>query len=380
MIHVMHVITEIERGGAEAMLAKLVAGMDKDRFHNTVVSLTRPGDIAASLRYKGVPVRTLGMRRSIPDPAGLWRLVRLFRSERPDIVQTWLYHADLLGSIAAALAGRTPVVWNIRCSNVVFHRYGRLTRWVVRASAYASAWPQAVIVNSQSGLLWHQALGYRPRRWEVVPNGFDLDRFRPDREAPARLRRDLDIPEQSLVVGHVARVDPMKDHATFLAAARLLAARREDVHFLLVGAGTEALAADGLTGRVHRLGERSDVERLLPGLDVLCLSSAFGEGFPNVLGEAMACALPCIATDVGDAAAIVGDTGRIVPPRDPAALAEAIEALLKEGSEARARLGLAARARIAEHYALPKVIERYQKLYAELANPPPERSLSGSTH
>ncbi len=371
LIHVVHIITGLGRGGAEANLAQLVTRLDAAHFRSVVISLTGEGALGPGIRAARVEVHALGMRRGVIDPRGLGRLVKLLRTIKPDVIQTWMYHADLLGLLASGLAGRPPVVWNVRCSNMDFTRYSRLTRLVVRSLARLSRFPVAVVVNSQAGLGLHESLGYRPRRWALVPNGFDIEKFRPDLAAPARLRATLNIDRDAAVVGHVARVDPMKDHAGFLEAAAQLASQRPMVHVVLVGAGTETLIPRarslGLEGRVHALGERDDVAALMPGFDVLCLSSAFGEGFPNVLGEALACGVPCVTTDVGDAAAIVGDSGRIVPPSDPAALATALLDLIDAGPAARASLGRAGRQRIVDTCALPRIVESYERLYTELA-------------
>jgi len=228
--------------------------------------------------------------------------------------------------------------------------------------------PAAVIVNSEAGRLFHESIGYRPRRWEAIPNGFDTEFFRPAPERRALWRQRLGIGDQAPLIGMVARVDPMKDHATFLAAASRIGAAHAEACFVLAGRGTETLAVpSGLAGRLHALGERDDIATLLPSLDLLVLSSAFGEGFSNVVGEAMACGIPCIASDVGDAASIIADCGTIVPPRDPSALADAVIDWLGRGEDFRRRAGDAARRRILEHYAIAVVVEAYQRLYQTLA-------------
>lgn len=373
-IHVVHVITDLMTGGAEMALARLIGGMDQRRFRSSVVSLTGKDELGADIEAMGVPVHALGMRRGRTSLPALLRLARLLRELRPALLQTWLYHADLAGTIAAWLAGVSPVVWNLRCSDMDLAHYSPVTRWTVRALALGSRMPAAVVVNSDAGRTLHQRAGYKPRRWEVIANGFDLERFRPDREARRRLTRDLGIDEDAVLVANVARVDPMKDHAGLLEAAARVAAERREAHFLLIGAGTAALApavsARGLHGRVHLLGPRRDVERILPGVDMLCLSS-LSEGFPNALGEAMACGVPCVTTDAGDCRQIVGDTGLVVPRRDPAALAGAVLALIDRGRQARAEMGLAARARIAASYSSSATVDKYQQLYGELSRPSP---------
>jgi glycosyltransferase involved in cell wall biosynthesis len=285
-------------------------------------------------------------------------------------VQSWLYHADLLSTLASKYSGSPILIWNVRCSNMDLGQYRSLTRWVQRVLAWRSATPAAVVVNSEAGKRQHERLGYRPRRWDVIPNGFDTQRFRPDSSVRRSVRKEWHVQEDAVIVALVARVDPMKDHAAFLEAAQEVAKARRNVCFFLVGKDTQALApgvaARGLTERTRILGHRSDIECLLPGVDVLCLSSGFGEGFPNVLGEAMSCGVPCVSTDVGDARSIIADTGIVVPAHDPAALAHAIIDLIDRGPAARELLGRAARARVETEYSLASIIDRYAALYSDL--------------
>jgi glycosyltransferase involved in cell wall biosynthesis len=372
MIRIVHVISDLDSGGAEVMLAKLVGGMDRTRFSNTVISLTDRGQLGEQIESSAVSVHTLGMKQGRPDMLALPRLIRLLKSLKPTIVQSWLYHADLLSTLAVKFSGSPTLVWNVRCSDMDLKQYSPLTRWVQRVLAWWSVTPAAVIVNSEAGKQQHERLGYFPLRWDVIPNGFDIERFRPDTSLHLPLRQELKVPQDAVIVALVARVDPMKDHPTFLAAAQEVARARHNVYFLLVGKDTQTLAPaiveKDLTALVRVLGYRSDIECLLPGVDVLCLSSAFGEGFPNVLGEAMACGIPCISTNVGDARSIIGDTGLVVPVRDPASLAHAIIDLIDRGPAARERLGCAARARIESEYSLPRIVDRYTALYSDLSS------------
>jgi glycosyltransferase involved in cell wall biosynthesis len=370
MIRIAHVISGLDTGGAEMMLAKLVAGMDRARFSSTVISLTDKGQLVNQIQSAGVAVYTLGMRRGRPNILALPRLIRLLRTLRPNIVQSWLYHADLLSALAVKYSGSPILIWNVRCSNMDLDQYRSLTRWVQRVLAWRSTTPAAVIANSEAGKQQHERLGYRPRRWDVIPNGFDTQRFHPDSSVRCSVRKEWHVPEDAVVVALVARVDPMKDHTAFLEAAQQVAKARQNVCFFLVGKGTQtlasAVAARGLTNRVRVLGYRSEIECLLPGVDVLCLSSAFGEGFPNVLGEAMACGIPCVSTDVGDARSIIADTGMVVPVRNPAALAHAIIDLIDRGPAGREHLGRTARARIETEYSLARIVDRYTALYSDL--------------
>ena len=360
---VMHVITSLDAGGAEAQLAALVRHVKAQGQENIAVSLVRGGVVAERLRADGIAVFDLGMGRGRPSLKGLLRLMRLIRQHRPDIVQSWMYHADLLAGLALKLSGRrrrTPLIWGVRCSNMDVTRYGRGFRRVVRLCARLSRLPDMVVANSEAGRAAHQRLGYRPRRFEVVDTGIDSERYRPDATARTQVRAELGIDPKAFVVAHVARRDPMKDHETLLAALQRLG----DVEALLIGLGTESLPA---RRGLHRLGRRDDVPRLLAAADLLVSSSAFGEGFSNAIAEGMAAGLPAVATDVGDAGRIVADTGRIVPPGDPVALAAAIAALAGEAGAARAARQARARARIEQHFSVARAAEAFARLYAAVA-------------
>lgn len=359
---ILHIITGLDRGGAETMLVRLVLRLEAS---HVVVSLTDEGTLGAEVRRAGISVVALGMRRGRASLKSLIRLKQIIDREQPEILQTWLYHSDFLGLFLSCFYRKLPLVWNLQCSNMDLSQYSRtvrITRWVLARTAGV---PAAVIVNSEAGKRYHIHLGYKPRRWELIPNGCDTEHFKPDPDARISIRRELRIREDECVFGMVARVDPMKDHSNFLAAATQIASIRQDAKFLLIGRDTKKLAVPvELGGRVITLGERSDVSRLLHALDVFILSSAFGEGSPNVLVEAMACGIPCVATDVGDSAAIIGDTGAIVAPRTPEALSEAALAVLKRGARART----AARQRVLTRYAIGPIAERYRCLYASLAS------------
>jgi glycosyltransferase involved in cell wall biosynthesis len=370
MIRVLHVIVALTAGGAEAMLAKLVAGMDRTRFEPIVVSMTNRGALGDIVEQTGTELITLGMRRGFPDPRALLRLRSLLRHRKPDVVQSWMYHADVFSALACRGTG-IPLLWNVRCSSMDMSDYSALSALTVRAAARLSSWPAGVVVNSVAGRDHHQRIGYRPRAWHLIPNGFDLARFRPNEEARRQIRAEIGIDERTPLVGLISRFDPMKDHAVFFEAAAAVA-RRTGAHFLLAGADVDdsnlALSrlfagVDDLEGRVHLLGYRRDVDRMMAALDVHVLSSAYGEGFPNVIGEAMACGAVCVTTDVGDAAAIVGDCGFIVPTRDAEALADAITAAIEMPSDERAALQRNARQRIEHDFSVDAVVRQYQDLY-----------------
>jgi glycosyltransferase involved in cell wall biosynthesis len=353
-------------GGAEGMLTRLATARPPLADEITVVSLLGGPSHVDELRAAGVTVLELDCATPVGIVSGLRRLAKLIAQLRPDIVQGWMYHGDLAALIALGLSGRrrdTRLVWGIRCSELDFKRYSVGLRLVVKTCAALSGRPDLITANSAAGLKSHVRLGYRPRRTEVIYNGIDTDRFQPDAAMRAAVRNELGIADDAILLAHVARVDPMKDHESFLAAMAQLPGLRA----VLVGAGTENLPAAPNT---LRLGRRGDVARLLAASDIVVSSSAFGEGFSNALAEGMACGLPAVATDVGDAGAIVGDSGLIVPARDPQALAAALRTLAQEPATVRAERGRRARARIEENFGMARAVARFSELYASLGGPP----------
>ena len=374
-VKIAHLITGLSTGGAEQMLYKLLSRNDGSRFQPCVISLMDQGTLGKPITDLGIPVFFLGMRRGVPDVTGIWKLWNILRRERPRLLQTWLYHADVLGLLGGKLVGVPHVIWNLRCSNMNLAEYSKVTGLTMRAGARLSHWPEAIIVNSRAGQRFHEELGYRPKHWEFIPNGFDLDHFKPNQSARVQLRERLKRPEDAFLIGHVARFDPMKGHEIFLRAAHMIAKRRAGPQFVLAGRDVEitnttlrGLIDDlELNDRVHLLGECHEVAHITAALDVASSSSVFGEAFSNAIGEAMACGVPCVVTDVGDSAIIVGDTGNVVPPGDPEALAEAWDDLLCISPEERQRIGSAARRRVQTCYSLSDVTDRYQRFYQDIA-------------
>jgi glycosyltransferase involved in cell wall biosynthesis len=363
-MRVLHVITTLGLGGAERMLSSLVTASSQANVTHAVASLVPGGVYAGRLRDAGVPVTELAVGPWPPNPWPLTTLARLIRRTQPHIVQGWMYHGDLVATLAVMLSGRrrqTQLAWTLQCSQMDARQYRRQLRVVIRTCAAISGRADIVISNSEAGLASHVALGYRPNRARVIHPGIDTERFRPDRESARSVRQELGLPAGAPVVAHIARLDPMKDHACLRKAMGGLPA----VHVLAIGLGTEALPGPPT---LHRLGQRADVERLLTACDVSVSSSAFGEGFPNSLAESMAVGVPVAATDVGDTCTIVGDTGHVVPPGSPGQLADAILHLLRESSDARQARGARARARVVTHFGRPRMVDRFTALYEELAS------------
>jgi glycosyltransferase involved in cell wall biosynthesis len=361
---IVFVTAGLRGGGAEAMLARLATARPGVADEITIVSLLAAEAHMARLRAAGVEVIELRFDKPGGIATGLFKLARLIAERRPDIVQGWMYYGDLAAFVALALSGRrrqTHLIWSIRCSAMDWRSYGLGLSLVVKACALVSRYPDVVTANSTTGLKSHLALGYRPRRAQVIANGIDIDEFQPNAAARRAVRTELGIGNDAIVLAHVARVNAMKDHGSFLAAMAAL----PHLYALLVGAGTEDLPA---APNLFRLGCRCDVPRLFAAADFVISSSRFGEGFSNVLAEGMACGLPAVATDVGDAKFIVGDTGFVVPPQGPDALIAAIRTLAAESETARAQRGSRARARIVENFAMGHAVQRYVDLYRSLGS------------
>jgi glycosyltransferase involved in cell wall biosynthesis len=355
---IMHVITGLGAGGAESMLTALALAKAKDGPAPIVVSLTPGGPNVARLLDDGVPVHQLGMRGAFSGGQGVFTLAGLIRRLAPDVVQGWMYHANLAASAAVALSGRrrqTKVYWGIRCSDMNLSDYGLALRLVVRMGGWSSRRPDAIIANSAAGVVVHRALGYTPRHFLLIDNGVDTDRFKSSSADRTAVRAELGLGQDDFVVAVAARYDPMKDYPTLLAALEQIPSARA----IIMGAGTPVALRESTQLRV--LGRHDNVPRMLRAADVLVSSSAYGEGFSNAIAEGMATGLPVAATDVGDARRIVGGAGRIVPPRDPDALAAALRDL--EALPERAALGAAARRRMVDLFALDRAIEKFDILH-----------------
>jgi glycosyltransferase involved in cell wall biosynthesis len=370
-MRVMHVITGLSTGGAETMLLKLLSAASGSMEH-VVVSLGEEGTIGPRIAALGVPVHCLGLRRNAPNPFRALSVLPLARRIGPQLIQGWMYHGNLMASMAAlALRHKPPVLWNIRQTVYDLRRERWLTAKFIRLGARLSSRPAAIIYNSQTSATQHESLGYGAEKRVIIPNGFDCQLLRPDEAARKAVRTELGIADNTVLVGLVARYHPMKDHVGFLQAAAMIARSYPQTRFVLAGAGVsstqpelvKAIQQNELWDCVMLLGERSDIPRLNNAFDIGCSASAWGEGFSNSIGEAMACGVPCAVTDVGDSAYIVADTGLVSPPRAPEALAKAIAGLIEIGRSGRQQLGTKARQRIETEFSLPAIVRRYEGLY-----------------
>lgn len=369
-LRAMHVITALNVGGAERMLKKVATGLDPADID--IVSMVEPGVTGQRLRSLGYDVETLGMARGVPSLAALKKLRRLIVERRPDAVYGWMHHAYLASTLARfGLKDAPPLLWNVRHSLTDISHEPFQTRAILQVCARLSTIPAAIVYNSHVARKQYAALGFSDARALVIPNGFDIQKFRPDPAARLRLASVFGISGDDPVIAMVARLHPMKSQETLITAFRTALDCGVRARLLLVGEGMDApppsireLIATLPEGSVTLASHRTDPESWLPGVDIFALSSRWGEAFPNVLGEAMAGGVPCVATDVGDSAIIIGDTGAIAPPGDASAFAESLLRLLRLSPERRRELGAAARNRIAERYALDAIRARYAGLLA----------------
>ena len=371
-MNIVHIITGLVDGGAEAVLYRLCTH-DKKNLH-TVISLMDSGKYGAMLEASGIAVHCLYMPRGRITLAGLWRLWRLLRSERPDVVQTWMYHADFIGGIVARLA-RIPVIcWGLHNSNLEPEKSTRSTIFVARMCAWLSRWiPTAIVSCSAKAASVHQALGYAKGKFTIIPNGYNVVEFAPDPETRTQFRREWGVSEKTILLGMVARYSPQKDHANLVNALRLIKHKKVSFQCALVGTEMDAnnhelcrlIENQGVRSNVLLLGQSPDIPGVMNALDIHVLSSGFGEAFPNVLNEAMACGTPCVTTDVGDAAVIVGDTGWIVPPFNPELLANAISEAIAEMQDAEqwvVRRSMC-RDRVVLNFSLERMVDNYNNVW-----------------
>lgn len=374
MIKTLHIITGLHTGGAEMMLYKLLCAIDREQFDPVVISLMDKGTIGLRIEELGIPVCVVKLNRGIPTPSGFLGLLKLIKMCDPDLIQSWMYHANLAAILAlSVIRNRVPVIWNIRHSLHELDKERLLTRLVIRMNSLLSGKPAAIVYNSETSIKQHREFGFQALHDVVIPNGFDTMQFKPNKSARRQFRMELGL-EEAILIGHVARYHPMKDHECFLRAAALLSCTVPEARFVMAGREVDSknvkliclIEKLNLRGRVFLLGERDDVSNLTAALDISTSSSAWGEAFPNVLGEAMACGVPCVATNVGDSERIVAETGKIVPIRDPEAIAQAWLDILELGYENKQELGRLARERTEKLFSLDAVVEQYQQLYLEV--------------
>lgn len=334
---IVFLIRDLDCGGAQRQLVTLIKGLDQQRFDVSVLYFYAGGLLLKDLKDSGISLICLEKQRRWDVLKFLWRLVGHLKHIQPDVLHGYLDESNLLTVFLKPFFPSTRIIWGIRVSNTPPDRYGWLGRLIFQLECLLSPFVDLIVVNSHAGRDYFLSQGFADNKMVVIPNGIDTERFKPDPKSRAKLRAEWGISEDTILIGLVGRLDPMKDHATFLKAAALLCEERQDVRFVCVGGGLENYAQQlyqltnelGISEKVIWAGVRSDMPAVHNAIDIACSSSSYGEGFANALGEAMACGVPSVVTDVGDSAWIVNDTGVVVPPQNPEALKNAMNKVIK---------------------------------------------------
>jgi len=370
-IKIVHIIADLNIGGTEMMLYKLLSHMRKDRFENIIFTFKEKGSLSKDFESQNIRVYNVGGMGGILRISALIRSLKILREINPDIIQGWLAHANFVAQIASIfLPYRLSTLWNIRSTVPPKSETKRSILFIIKLLSILSSLPQKIIFNSKAGANDYIRMGYRRDKNCIIPNGFDTKLFSQSEKNRRSVRLELNIPEEAILIGLIGRFDPLKDHCCFLEAGAKLLSNKREVYFLLAGREVDwqnwhlkqFIEKLGINGKVFLLGERRDVHRIMAALDI-AVSSSISEGFPNVIGEAMSCGIPCVVTDVGDSAWIVGDSGIVVPPRNHEALCEAWLKLIELGSVKRQILGEKARERIKNHFSIQMIVQKYEQLY-----------------
>tara|TARA_B100000073_G_scaffold265650_1_gene225276 strand:+ start:4529 stop:5656 length:1128 start_codon:yes stop_codon:yes gene_type:complete len=371
-MQVLHIITGLKRGGAETLLYR-ICQFDKE-YNHTVISLTGTQDYGKMLNQINVSVYALNFSSSKINFFSLFKLYKLIREIKPDVVQTWMSHADLIGGVIARFAGIKNIFWGVHHTNLIKGESKRATMMIVKLNALLSYLvPKKIIYCAEKSREIQELIGFKKTKGVVIQNGYDVNSFYQDNSLSESFRNELDISLDEFVIGHVGSYDPLKDQKTLIKSFAYLDQNSFNFTAVLVGMnldnGNNALVRllkeNGLIERVHLLGIRKDILTVMNGIDLFMLSS-ISEAFPNVLNEAMACGTPCITTDVGDSGLIVGKTGWVVEPKDPKALANASIQALKEkqlNNESWGQRKDACRQRIVENFTFEKMIKKYKEVW-----------------
>ena len=371
---VLHVITGLDDGGAEGVLTRLC--LNSHAFEHVVVSLTNEGKYGLQLKTNGIKVYSLEMVPGRPSVRKLYQLTKWIKSEKPQVVQTWMYHSDLFGGIAARFAGVQNVFWGVRHSTLDKNNSKRLTRTIARiCSVLSYIVPRKIICCAEKAKEVHAGIGYQKSKLVVIPNGFDTAKFSPDAIGRDKVRKEFRISTFVPLIGMVGRFAEQKDHSNLMNSLAILKSGLNSFRCLLVGTNLdsanqgliELLDFHGLSDYVFLAGPRSDIAQIMNAIDIHVLSSNGGEGFPNVVAEAMACGTPCISTDVGDAKLIIGNAGLTCPTSQPSALADAMLILLKEFYEETHKWNARkeyCREIIKKEYSIEKFVERFENYWS----------------
>lgn len=366
---ITHIIVGLNNGGAEMMLYKLLKYSDRNKYDFQVISMMEEGIMGERIKELDIPIYTLNMKRGIPSFKSILKAIKICKNT--DLIQTWMYHADLLGFIVAKIL-KKRIIWGIRRSNLEKDKNKKSTLFIAKINAFLSKWVDVVVSCSIVAKKNHVKYGYSSKNIEVIPNGFELEKFYYIENAKNKLIEEFPIIKDKLIFSLVARYEILKDHKTCLEAMKIIKEKFTQ-NFILLLCGTNInqenkelinlILKNKLENNVLLLDRRDDVSIIMSATDIY-VSSSSGEGFPNVIGEAMACETPCVVTDVGDSAYIVGDTGRIIERQKPEKLADEIIDFIK--TEEYIKNGKKCRKRIIDNFHIKKIVIEYEKFYSNI--------------
>ncbi|AAV81399.1 glycosyltransferase family 4 protein [Idiomarina loihiensis] len=369
---ILHIIAGLEKGGAESTLKRLC--LNGTEHEHVVVSLSTLGSVGLELQKAGVKVYCLDIRPSITSVAAIFRLYKIIKLRKPSVVQTWMYHADLVGGIVSRVAGVKKIYWGVHHTYLIKGQSKRVTIFISRINSVLSHFiPTKIVYCANSARVAQEKIGYNKKSGIVIFNGYDTSKFKRDLKLRSVYREKLGLKETDFVIGHVGRYDSLKDYPNLINAIRKVKYKVGGLKVILVGAGLSkdnrellnVISESTLISKFHLLGPSDDIPGIMNAIDVFVLSSS-SEAFPNVLNEAMACGTPCVSTDVGDASAIVGMTGWLSAAGDSSALAEKIYAAYKEFSENKANWEerqYSCRERIVTNFSSQSMVSNYTLLW-----------------
>ena len=357
----IHIITGLDKGGAERFLYNLISNGLKGQFSNSVISLMSEGYYGNLLKKKRIPVFSLDMKRGQINFSALRNLKRILSDQKPDVIQGWMYHGNLAALLGYLMISRkASLSWTIRLSLEIYKRMKFTTRLAIKLGSFFSNIPDLIIYNSNRSLKQHRDIGYNKHNDFSIPNGFDIRVWKPNKKIRLALRNKLKISNNTKVIGYVGRGDDQKDIPTLFKAFDRVCKKHSNIVLITVGRNLKKYSTNNK--KIFFLGQQSNVHELMQIFDLLCLSSK-AEGFPNVIGEAMATGVPCVTTDVGDAKNIVGKTGWISPPNDPISLANCLDNALKNSPKRLKKYGQIARKKIVNNFSIDDVKNQYISLY-----------------
>ena len=370
-MRVVHCITGLRGDGAQRMLLRLAEGLQERGIDNVVVSLSSREPLADAFEARGIRVYSLSVSPNVRGVFAIPRLRQLIDELEPDIIQGWMYHANLMVTLVRPFLKRSvPALWNIRRGTDDVRERKFSTRLVIRANAWLSSRAERIVYCTQESREQHEALGFDPERGVVIGNGFDTETFAYSLDKRTAIRARYGVAESDILIGNIGRDDSAKGRPYLIEGFAELLKRVPNARLMLIGRGmSEAnpelrrlLVSSSVASRVVLVGEYSPISEVYSAMDILC-SSSVAEGFPNVIGEAMSCEVPCVTSDVGNARALLDGIGMIVPARSSTRLAQALASMCREGREAWRDRGLRGRSRIAQRYSLKVVVDEYATLY-----------------